>query len=79
MTNQISIFNKINSFKKTIEVDGDKSISIRSVLLASQAIGKSKIFNLLESEDVVHSLKCIRKLGIVYKNIIIIMRYMDVV
>ena len=68
MTNQISIFNKINSFKKTIEVDGDKSISIRSVLLASQAIGKSKIFNLLESEDVVHTLKCIRKLGIVYKK-----------
>ncbi len=68
MRNQINIFNKINSFKKKIEVDGDKSISIRSVLLASQAIGKSQIFNLLESEDVMHSLKCIRKLGIVYKK-----------
>ena len=69
MTKFIQIDNTIKPFKDTIFVNGDKSISIRCVLLASQAIGKSKIFNLLESEDVLNSLKSIRKLGISYKII----------
>ncbi len=68
MTNFIKIENKINSYDKKIQVSGDKSISIRCVLLASQAIGKSKIYNLLESEDVSNSLKSIKKLGIKYKK-----------
>ena len=68
MSNSVTIKNKINKFNKTIEVSGDKSISIRCVLLASQAIGKSKIYNLLESEDVISSLKSIKKLGIKYKK-----------
>ena len=34
--------NKIKKFKKIIKVDGDKSISIRWLLLASQAIGVSR-------------------------------------
>ena len=46
----------------------DKSISIRCVLLASIAVGISKISNLLESEDVLNSLKAIKKLGIDYKK-----------
>ena len=33
---------KIKKFKKKIKIDGDKSISIRSLLLASQAVGVSK-------------------------------------
>jgi 3-phosphoshikimate 1-carboxyvinyltransferase len=66
MTNHISIKHKINSFNKKIKVSSDKSISIRSVLLASQAVGISKISNLLESEDVLNSLKAIKKLGINY-------------
>ena len=45
MKNQIEIKKVINPFNKQIEVSGDKSISIRCVLLASQAIGKSKIYN----------------------------------
>ena len=69
MKNQIRIKNIITSYNKNIEVSGDKSISIRSVLLASQAIGKSKIYNLLESEDVINSLKAIKRLGISYKKI----------
>ena len=69
MKNQIHIKNVITSYNKNIEVSGDKSISIRSVLLASQAIGKSKIYNLLESEDVINSLKAIKKLGVNYKKI----------
>ena len=68
MKNQIRIVNKIKPFNKKIEVSGDKSISIRCVLLASQAIGKSKIYNLLESEDVINSLKCIKKLGVNFKK-----------
>ena len=68
MNKFLKISNKINSFNKEIEVDSDKSISIRCILLASQAIGKSRISNLLESEDVVNALKSIKKLGVNYKK-----------
>ncbi|OCW81887.1 3-phosphoshikimate 1-carboxyvinyltransferase, partial [Pelagibacteraceae bacterium GOM-A2] len=68
MSSKIIINKKISSFKKKIYVSGDKSISIRCILLASQAIGKSKIFNLLESEDVMNALYCIKKFGINYKK-----------
>ena len=64
MSNHILINKKIKSFNKKIKVGADKSISIRSILLASQAVGTSKISNLLESEDVLNSLKAIQKLGI---------------
>ena len=66
MPNHIFIKKKIKSFKEKIRVSSDKSISIRSVLLASQAVGVSKISNLLESEDVINALKTIKKLGINY-------------
>ena len=64
MTNQLFINKKINTFDKKIVVSGDKSLSIRWVLLASQAIGKSRSYNLLMSEDVVAALEAIKKLGI---------------
>ena len=48
MPNHIIIKNKIKSFDKKIGISPDKSISIRSILLASQAVGVSKISNLLE-------------------------------
>ena len=57
MKNYIQIKQKINSYNKSILVSSDKSISIRSILLASQAIGVSKIFNLFESEDVINTLR----------------------
>ena len=69
MLNQIKISNKINSFDKTIEVSSDKSLSIRAVLLASQAIGVSTISNILESEDVLSAIKSLKKLGIQCKKI----------
>ena len=65
------IKNKIKKFNKKIKVTGDKSLSIRWVLLASQATGKSKATNLLMSEDVLAALDSIKKLGIkvkIYKN-----------
>ena len=68
MTNHVLIDQKLNNFNKNIKVSADKSISIRSVLLASQAVGTSKISNLLESEDVLNSLKVIKKLGVNYKK-----------
>ena len=68
MSNHILIEKKINKFNKKIVVSPDKSISIRSVLLASQAVGISKISNLLESEDVLNTLKTIKKLGIHYRK-----------
>ena len=68
MPDHIFIKSKIKSFKTEIKVGSDKSISIRSILLASQAVGISKISNLLESEDVLNTLKTIKKLGINYKK-----------
>ena len=65
------IKNKIKKFDKSIIVDGDKSLSIRWVLLASQANGKSRAYNLLMSEDVSATLNSITKLGIkvrIYKG-----------
>ena len=63
----IKINKKINNFNKRIEVDGDKSLSIRWALLASQAIGTSRAYNLLRSEDTLNALKCLKKLGIIIK------------
>ena len=68
MKNYIQIKSIIKPFDKKIEVSGDKSISIRCVLLASQAIGKSRLYNLLESEDVINTLASIKKLGIKFKK-----------
>jgi|TARA_B110000438_G_scaffold296956_1_gene342491 3-phosphoshikimate 1-carboxyvinyltransferase len=58
------INSKISKFKKKIAVESDKSISHRSLLIASQCIGKSSINNLLESEDVKNTIICLKKLGV---------------
>ena len=58
------INNTIKPFNKILEIEGDKSLSIRWALLASQAKGKSKSTNLLKSEDVLSTLNCLRKLGV---------------
>ena len=64
MSKTLHINCKIKKFNKIIKVTGDKSLSIRWVLLASQAIGKSKAYNLLMSEDVLAAVNSIKKLGI---------------
>ena len=64
MGKKLFINNKYNSFKKTIVVDGDKSISIRTLLLGSQAYGKTLRENILLSEDIINSINCLKKLGI---------------
>ena len=71
MSAPLLIKNKIKKFNKKINVTGDKSLSIRWVLLASLATGKSKAHNLLMSEDVLAAIDSMKKLGIkvlVYKN-----------
>ena len=64
MSNSLEIKSKIGIFKKTIKVPGDKSLSIRWVLFASLAKGKSKARNLLMSEDVIAAIEAVKKLGI---------------
>ena len=68
MSKHIYIDNKIAPYNKKIQVSSDKSLSIRAILLASISVGTSKISNLLESEDVLNTLKTIKKLGINYKK-----------
>ena len=64
MPNSVIINKKIKKFNKIINVNGDKSISIRWVLFSSLANGVSKAKNLLISEDVLAALNAIKKLGI---------------
>ena len=60
----VKIKNKILKFNKILSIEGDKSLSIRWALIASQSKSKSRSFNLLLSEDVINTLKCLRKLGV---------------
>ena len=64
MKNKIKINRLIRPFNKVINIEGDKSLSIRWALLASQSYGVSEATNLLKSEDVLNTLKCLKTLGI---------------
>ena len=64
MLQTITLNKKIKSFDKTIQVSGDKSISIRWLLFSSLASGVSTAKNLLMSQDVIATIKAIKKLGI---------------
>ena len=68
----IKIKKKIKKFNKVLSIEGDKSLSIRWALIASQSNSKSRSINLLLSEDVINTLKCLRKLGVkvkIFKNV----------
>ena len=72
MPNKIILKKKISEFNKKILIPGDKSISIRWVLISSIAVGVSKARNLLMSEDVLAAIDAVRKLGVkvvINKNI----------
>ena len=56
--------NKIQPYKKIIEVDSDKSISIRCFLIGAISQNISAAKNILESEDVKSTIVCLKKLGI---------------
>ena len=59
----MSLNNK-SIIKGTYFPPGDKSISHRILILAGQVVGKSKITNLLQGEDVINTLKAMRLLGV---------------
>ena len=50
--------------KGSLQISGDKSISHRSLILSSMAIGKAKVSNLLESEDTLSTIKTLKALSI---------------
>ena len=64
MNKAVSIYKKIKNYNTKITVDGDKSISIRALMLAAWGLGKSKIKNLPDSEDVKSTINCLKKLGV---------------
>tara|TARA_B100000575_G_scaffold71641_1_gene55753 strand:- start:599 stop:1915 length:1317 start_codon:yes stop_codon:yes gene_type:complete len=64
MPNKIIFNKKIPNFYRKISIPGDKSISIRWVLISSLSNGISKAKNLLMSEDVLATIKAIKKLGV---------------
>ena len=64
MKGSLKIINKIKPFNKVIQIDGDKSLSIRWALLASQANGKSRAYKMLRSDDVISTLNCLKTLGV---------------
>ena len=64
MKKYVLIDDQIKKYKKKINVSADKSLSIRWVLMAAQAVGKSIAYNLLNSEDVNNSLIAVKKLGV---------------
>ena len=63
------ISESIKDYDKTISVDSDKSISIRSFLIGSISEGVSTVKNILESEDVFSTISCLKKLGIEIQNL----------
>ncbi len=60
----IVINNQIKPFNKIIKVDSDKSISIRSFLIGAISQNISETKNALESEDVLSTINCLKKLGV---------------
>ena len=67
---------KSKSLNGIIFVPSDKSISIRALIISALCLGNSKIFNLLESEDVKHTLKSLKELGVKILKKKNIMKYM---
>ena len=65
----LNINQKIKSYNKSIIVDSDKSISIRSFLIGAISQNISLATNVLESEDVISTIECLKKLGVKIKKI----------
>lgn len=65
----LKISKKILPFTKTIKVDADKSISIRSFLIAAISQNISVARNILESDDIFSTINCLKKLGVKIKKL----------
>ncbi len=65
----ILVKDKIKPFNRSIRVDSDKSISIRSLLIGAISQNISCIKNILKSEDVISTMDSLKKLGVkIYKK-----------
>jgi len=64
----LNINHRIKPFIKSIKVDSDKSLSIRSFLIGSICEDISVAKNVLESEDVFSAINCLKKLGVQIKK-----------
>ena len=64
----LRLSHKIKPFKKSIKVESDKSISIRSFLIGSISQDISFARNILESEDIISTINCLKKLGVQIKR-----------
>ena len=60
----IIIEKKLKKFNETIICEGDKSLSHRGFLIASQCRGTSCLKGVLEAEDVAATILCLKKLGV---------------
>lgn len=60
----VSLNYKIAPFRKTIKVDSDKSLSIRSFLIGSISQKISTVKNVLESDDVKSTINACKMLGV---------------
>ena len=63
MKKLILIKKKLSIYKKnSIKVEGDKSLSIRFIILSSLSTGKSLASNILKSEDTISVINILKKL-----------------
>ncbi len=69
MNSDFLLSKQSKNLKGSVRIPADKSMSHRALLLASIALGETKIFNLLESYDVLATKEAVKTLGIkVLKN-----------
>ncbi|VAV93451.1 3-phosphoshikimate 1-carboxyvinyltransferase [hydrothermal vent metagenome] len=54
---------KAHKLTGTVRVPGDKSISHRALIMGTMAIGQSRIYGLLEGEDVLNTAQAMRTMG----------------
>ena len=75
MSNLTLIANPTKTISGTVIVPGDKSISHRAIIFSMLCKGRTKIYNLLESEDVKHTIEVSQSLG---SNIITNNQFIDI-
>lgn len=59
-----NVYGKIKNKNATVQVPGSKSITVRALLLAALANGKSTLYNAQFSDDCATFLDCLKNLGI---------------
>ncbi|MER2060938.1 MAG: 3-phosphoshikimate 1-carboxyvinyltransferase, partial [Niallia sp.] len=64
----ITLKNNKHGLKGEIAVPGDKSISHRSIMFGSIAIGKTTVTNFLLGDDCLSTISCFRKLGVLIEQ-----------